>query len=284
MLLSVETVSCRVLVILGLALASLPLSRSYAASASETDDLKRTLEDQTLIDAARQDAAERLSKSGAAGVTILMTELKSPEAATRRIAIRAMGVARLTNAVDRLIARMQETSQLQDNDKNVELGEIITALGKIGDRRAAQAIFALQHDFFGNQSMYGYNTGITDLSTNAANVLVQLSGADKTVQYFIGELDSEKSPRRQRALVVLGALGGKQSIGAIILRLGDTDQQVRSAAVTALVDLKGESYYELKRFVEAMERQGGFAHMNEAKQALRQVEEAKKKQELTTGW
>jgi hypothetical protein len=51
-----------------------------------------------------------------------------------------------------------------------------------------------------------------------------------------------------------------------------------------LVDLKGESYYELKRFVEAMERQGGFAHMNEAKQALRQVEEAKKKQELTTGW
>lgn len=258
-----------------------------AATGTEMEDLKRTLDDGTLVDAARQDAADRLSKTGSSGATILMSALKSPEAKTREIVIRAIGDAKLTNAVPVLLARLQDVSKLQVPNRMTEIREIITALGKIGDKSSAQTVFALQHEFFGPQTGYyggGLSTEMEDLSKLAANVLVQLSGKEKTLSYFLGELDSTESRRRNRALVVLGSVGDRSSVRPIILRLGDTDQSVRQTAAKTLVAMKAQSYDELKKFVEGMERQGGYQFLNEAKQALQQVELEKRKEELTTGW
>lgn len=150
----------------------------------------------------------------------LLNALGDPEPWVRAEAVRALGLIRSRKALPQLVAR------LKDHDWKVRI-EAARGLGQILDPRAVMPLAAIVEQQLAS----------ADLINAARRSLVRLAGVIK-VEELLTQLRTAKQKRvRARAAVILGTLGAKEAVAALVSCLADGESYVRGHCALALANI-----------------------------------------------
>jgi len=157
-------------------------------------------------------AAEILSKTGEVGIRALIQGCYNADGDLRKAAMKNLGLQRVKAAVDACLDNLRPIP-------GSEKGAAITALGLIGDRRAAPAIIPFLTDQ-GNRT--------------AAATALGLIGDPRAVEPLVATLSATEREYRAAAILALRRIG-PPAFPALVRELKSPDVLFRRGAASALI-------------------------------------------------
>ena len=165
-------------------------------------------------DDARHDVVEAIVRFGSSAVPLLIDQLSSGEADTRRAAIVALGRIGDRRAVEPLI------NLLDEQDREVRVA-VASALARLGDGRAFEPLVSMLGD---------RDVAVRQAVVGALNSIGHPGMASRVCQL----LDSPDPLLRESAVKIAGYFGYPECADALLARCSDADEAVRAAAIEHL--------------------------------------------------
>ena len=163
---------------------------------------------------AGHDVIEAFVRFGPSAVTLLVEQLRADDVETQRSAVTALGRIGDRRAVAALIELLRESAR--------ELRvPVISALARLGDPRAFEPLLDLLSD---------PDVAVRQGAVGALNSI----GHPEMASRICGMLDDSNPLLRESAVKVAGYFGYEECTDAVLARCADTDEAVRAAALEHL--------------------------------------------------